>query len=157
MSFSLRIAANERRRLVLRHLDLHPLFQEMAACQGIDLMGRWWNGLESMLLRALGHCARCRQSKACRAWLRRAAPANPFPAFCPNNRILEACRIMDDGAAQLSMHEPNTIPERPMTLAELMADPVVRQVIKADRPRASRRLRGWFTLERLHLTARTTH
>ncbi len=56
------VEATERRKLVLRHLDLHPLFQEMAARRSIDLAGRWWDGAESMLLRALGRCRRCRQS-----------------------------------------------------------------------------------------------
>lgn len=85
----------ERRKLVLRHLDLHPLFQKMAAHQGIDLTGGWWDGLESMLLRALGRCRHCGQSQACRSWVRTAAPRATCPVFCPNGRVFEACRIMD--------------------------------------------------------------
>lgn len=133
MSLATRTAANERRRLVLRQIELHPLFREMAARQGIDVAGRWWNGLESMLLRALGRCARCGHSKACRAWLRRAAPDNVAPAFCPNSRVLEACRIMDPGTPPRPGDGRNSAPARPVSLTELLDDPLVRQLKRPDR------------------------
>jgi hypothetical protein len=41
MRLATRAVASERRGLVLRHLELHPLFQGMAARQGIDLTGHW--------------------------------------------------------------------------------------------------------------------
>lgn len=94
-----RVYDSERRKLVLRHIERHPLFERMAARRGIDLAGRWWTGLESMLLRALGRCRGCGQSRACRRWLLSAAAAGEaYPAFCPNAQMLEACRIMDPGA-----------------------------------------------------------
>lgn len=133
MSLATRTVSNERRRLVLRHLELHPLFQDMAARQGIDLAGRWWNGLESMLLRALGRCAHCRQTKACRAWLSRAAPGAAYPAFCPNSRVLEACRIMAPDTLPHSGDGRNIECPQPASLTELLDDPLVRQLKRPDR------------------------
>lgn len=98
MDLARRTVDDERRKLVLRYIERHPLFERMAARRGIDLAGRWWTGLESMLLRALGRCRHCGQSKACRRWLVSAAASEDYPAFCPNARVLEACRIMDPGA-----------------------------------------------------------
>ena len=37
MNLELHVRGNDRRKLVLRHIHLHPLFQGMAARQGIDL------------------------------------------------------------------------------------------------------------------------
>ncbi len=135
------VQANERRKLVLRHIDLHPLFQGMAVRQGIDLEGRWWHGLESMLLRALVRCAGCGQSRACRRWSRAAAPGEAYPAFCPNTRVLEACRIMDPDAPPRPNDDWHRLPQQHPTLREVLADPGVQQVMRADR-RALDRLLG---------------
>lgn len=153
MDLERHVLQNQRRRLVLRHIDLHPLFQGMAVRQGVDLAGRWWDGLESMLLRALGRCGRCRQTEACRRWSRTASPARAYPAFCPNARILEACRIMDPEAPPRPNDDWHRLSHRSPGLKEVIADPCVQQIMRADR-RGSDRLFNLLSGAPKHLLRR---
>lgn len=97
---------NERRRRLLRELAIRPLFRKMAARQGVDVTGTWGRGLEDMVLAGLERCAACPQPKGCQAWLARTGHCLGTPPFCPNARLLEACRIMEGDKVDRSATEP---------------------------------------------------
>lgn len=126
---ALRVIAGEKRRSLLQRLTIHPLFREMAVRQGINLGGGWTRGVEHMLLDALDRCAACAQTRSCRAWMARTPHAVGPPRFCPNGRILAACRIMDPRAATDERPDPMQSPQ----LAELLSDPLVARVMRAAR------------------------
>jgi hypothetical protein len=131
MPSAARALPNERRRGVLQRLAIHPLFRRMAARQGIDLTAGWGRGQERLLRDALDRCAACAQPRSCQAWLATARQGPGYPSFCPNAEAIEACRIMDPdafplpGTGRLSAHA--------LRLKEALADPLVQQVMRADR------------------------
>ncbi len=105
----------------------HSLLWRMMARLGIDPTGRWRRGFEGMIGRAAARCAACPSTDECVAWLARSAPGEWPPGFCPNHRTLEACRIMAPDAAR------NAAPEPEPSLPDMLGDPIVRQVMAADR------------------------
>lgn len=125
---------SERRRRLLREIAIRPLFRKMAARLGIDVTRAWGRGLEDMLLAGLERCAACAQPKGCQAWLARAGHALGTPPFCPNARLLEACRIMDPYAI-LPPVRGGARPAGTSDLAAMLADPLVRQVMRGARPK----------------------
>ncbi len=120
-----------QRQLFSRFMAHRP-FRHMLARQGVDLAGSWWRGLESMIFRALRTCSRCRRAPECRAWLAQEHANETCPSYCPNSRIIEACRILDPrapaphppGAGRIDRGDP------PITV--VLADPLVEQMMEAD-------------------------
>ena len=121
----------ERVRLLFR-MRARRLLWRMMTMQGIDPAGHWWRGAERMIARVSANCAACTETERCEAWLDSPASHGPgTPTFCPNGRAIEAARIMDPRAAPL---DPTPCPdtEREAGLDQLMAEPVVRLLMRAD-------------------------
>src|ERR1041385_120877 len=121
-------STEDRHRLaeLIRH---NELFYRMTSLQGINLAGPWWRGLEYMIGRALGRCARCKQKDACRDWLGQEHADQQYPAYCPNVRTIEACRIMDPKAPALGGNELGAPAQVEHDLAELLSDPIIQQLM----------------------------
>ena len=127
------VTPGEDRIRLLYRMRARRLFWRMMTRQGIDPAGGWWQGAEPMMARAAANCAACPKTDICRAWLDgEGSPGAGVPDFCPNGRAIEAARIMDPKAADL--HDgPDRAGGAEPDLAALLADPLVRLVMKADR------------------------
>jgi hypothetical protein len=129
---------HEAQLRLYRNIMAHRPFRRVLARLGIDLSGSWWRGSEDMIARALNVCANCREVEACHRWLEQAPASQPYPSFCPNGKIIEACRIE---AHPLETDE--TAPREP-GLAAMLGDDIVKQLMAADRvaPAIVRQLLG---------------
>lgn len=111
----------------------HRLFRRMLRRQGIDLTESWWRHFDAMIFRALHRCAACSGRDACRAWLAENHPGESCPSFCPNGEVIEACRILDPRAVPPRLEEIEIAGRREPPIAEVLADPIIRQLMDADR------------------------
>lgn len=114
--------------VLYRRMRTHHLFRRMMSHQRLDLSRSWWRAFEEMVFRALHRCANCSQKAVCKQWLDR-NPAQGYPSFCPNTHMMEACRIADP---QTSPRGPTESPVGEPTLADVLAEPIVRQLMCAD-------------------------
>jgi hypothetical protein len=120
----------ERVRLLFR-MRSRRLLWRMMTTQGINPAGHWWQGAERMIARVAANCAACTETERCQAWLDNPAHGPRTPTFCPNGRAIEAARIMDPRAEPLDP-TPSPNAEREVSLDQLMAEPVVRLLMRAD-------------------------
>jgi Family of unknown function (DUF6455) len=130
MSHASPVTAGEDRVRLLYRMRARELFWRMLQRQGIDPGRRWWFGSETMVARAVDKCAACPAIAACRSWFS-APQSERVPGFCPNARVIEACRIMDGAAMPLELAEPRGRADPSVT--ELLAEPIVKQLMRADR------------------------
>lgn len=124
-------AQQQQIRFLYRILS-HRLFRQMLRRQGIDLAESWWRGFDAMIFGALRRCAACSGRDACRAWLAEPHPTETCPSFCPNAEVIAACRILDPRAAPPRAEEIEVAGRREPPLAEVLGDPIIRQMIDAD-------------------------
>jgi hypothetical protein len=124
-------------RQLPRRFMAHRPFRQMLARQGVDLAGTWWRGLEGMIFRALRACSRCSRAPECRTWLAQGHANEACPSFCPNSRIIEACRILDPRAP--APHPPGAgrVDRGDPPITALLADPLVERMREADGVSAS--------------------
>ncbi len=115
----------------------HRPFHRMLSRQGIDLARCWEHGLERMIFEALHICERCASKEACRHWLRSDRARASYVAFCTNALLVETCRIIDPDAPPLGDGRPeDRVPGEP-SLAEILAEPIVKLLMAADRQEAA--------------------
>jgi hypothetical protein len=126
---------------ILRRVRRRRLFHRMMSRQGIDFARGWWHGSEEMIVRALRACSLCPRPETCRSWLDQDHPAENHPGFCLNRTVIEVCRIMDPGATPLASDAPDRAPDGEPSLAEIRDDPIIKQLIEADRMDGDRRQR----------------
>ncbi len=124
------VTPGEDRIRLLYRMRARRLFWRMMMKQGIDPTRPWWHGAERMIAHATANCAACPRTEICRTWLDGDEPVRGVPSFCPNGRAIEAARIMDPQAMPLV---DGGKPKAEACLAELLADPVVKLMMKADR------------------------
>ena len=105
------------------------LFRRMLALQQV-VDGDDWEECEELIRRASIGCEACSDPAYCRTWLDAPRKRATYPEICPNGAILEACRIILDGSQAAEPSKENE-PE----LADLLADPLVREVEEADNAR----------------------
>jgi len=122
----------EDRHRLFALIQRNELFSRMVRHQGLDFSGTWWRGFEYLIGRALGRCARCPQPGDCRNWLDQTHATGAYPSFCPNTTIIEACRIMDPGAPGPGRLDTDEWADIECDLAEILDDPLVRQMMAAD-------------------------
>lgn len=116
--------------VLYRRVRTHQLFRRMMSRQGIDLSGSWWRGFEGTIFRGLRRCAECPEKTLCKSWLGRPTPRG-YPSFCRNTGTIEACRILDPQAPPLGTADSSLGSDEP-SLAEVVAEPIVRQLMGAD-------------------------
>lgn len=126
------VTPGEDRIRLLYRMRARPLFWRMMTKQGIDPTGPWWHGAERMVARAAENCGACRHVQVCRQWLDNGSAAAGVPSFCPNGRAIEAARIMDPRALPLA-DDRGPAPSPEPSLDDLLVDPIVRLLMKADR------------------------
>lgn len=129
-------------RMVYRIL-LHRPFRQLLRRQGIDLTDKSWRPFDHMIFRALHRCASCAAREACRQWLTRAHPEASYPTFCPNGEVIETCRILDPHAAPPTKEESEIAGRREPAIAEVLADPIIAQLMNVDGIEAETR-RAWL-------------
>jgi Family of unknown function (DUF6455) len=126
-------SSREREIRIIYRILSHRLFRQVIQRQGIDFTQRWWRSFDGMIFSAMRRCAACGSRDACRAWLAEDRPRESCPSFCPNGGVIEACRILNPRAAPPAPEEVEIAGRREPPLAELLADPIVRQLMDADR------------------------
>ena len=126
------VTPGEDRIRLLYRMRARRLFWRMMTRHGIDPTGSWWHGTEGMMADAAAHCAACPHTETCRAWLDNEATTPAVPAFCPNGRAIEAARIMDPHAAPPG-RDPAAAQVVEPDLAALLAEPIVKLLMKTDR------------------------
>jgi hypothetical protein len=114
------------RILVHRHL------RRLLHRHGIDLTEKSWRPFDEMIFRALRRCAGCAARDACRQWLSEAHPHARHPTFCPNSAVIEACRILDPRALPATKEESAISERREPAITDVLADPIILQLMKAD-------------------------
>jgi len=132
MSLGTRANCREGERRAIERARSHQLFHRMVRHQGIDPTAQWSRPLADMIFQALGACRRCASAELCRQWLQADRALASYVAFCPNAELIETCRLLDPDAPALDASEASTAAFHEPTLAELMADPVVRMLAAAD-------------------------
>lgn len=132
MSLASRPDRRETQRHVIERMRSHQLFRRMVSRQGIDLTARWSRELEDMIFRAMGGCTSCATAQACRRWLDADRPLASYVAFCPNAELIETCRLLDPAAPPPGAGPGQTSIFDEPSLAEVMADPIIKLVVTAD-------------------------
>jgi len=132
MSLGARANCREEERRAIERARSHQLFHQMMRRQGIDPTARWSRSLEDMIFRALGACRGCASTERCRRWLQADGPLASYVAFCPNAELVETCRLLDPAAPALDAGAASAPVSREPTLAELLADPLIRSLAAAD-------------------------
>ena len=130
MSLASKSTRREQERRAIGRMLAHRLFHRMVARQGVELSGHPWPELQNRILQALRKCELCANARACRAWLRSDGRRASYVALCPNATLIETCRILDPAAPSLSDEAP--VAGEP-SLAELLAEPIIRLVMASDR------------------------
>ena len=111
---------------------LHRPLRQLLRRQNIDLTERSWRAFDDMVFRALHRCAHCKAREACQQWLAEPHPGETHPAFCPNATVIAACRILDPKGAAPTQAEGDIAGQREPPIAELLADPIIQQLMNAD-------------------------
>jgi hypothetical protein len=124
--------AREREIRVIYRILSHRLLRRIIRRQGVDLAEHCWRIFDDMIIRALHRCAACSHKDACRDWLAHDHPSENYPRFCPNGEVIEACRILDPRAAPAPRDAVEIAGRREPPLDEVLAEPIVRQLIDAD-------------------------
>ncbi|MGO8914456.1 MAG: DUF6455 family protein [Stellaceae bacterium] len=122
----------EKQRRAIERMVAHQLFHRMITCQGIDLVGGWRRGLEEMIFHALRKCELCASTQVCRDWLRSDCRRASYVAFCPNAELIETCRILDPNALSLNSDLPEAYIRCKPSLAEILAEPIIKLVMASD-------------------------
>jgi hypothetical protein len=124
---------HQAQRRLFHRMMTHSLFRSIISRLGIELSGGWWRGSEELIFRALRACADCPRKPACRAWLDQAQGHDQYPPFCSIGPIIEACRIMAPRAMPLVADASPDSGQIDADLAEMLGDPVIQQVMEADK------------------------
>jgi hypothetical protein len=127
----------EKQRRAVGRMVAHMLFHRMVTRQGIELAGCWRLGLEEMIFQALRKCELCASTRMCRGWLQSDRRRASYVAFCPNAELIETCRIQDPNALPLDPELPQASIRGEPSLAEILADPIIKLVIASDRAGAA--------------------
>jgi hypothetical protein len=114
-------------------LRAHPLFRQMIARQGIDLTEAAWRAFDGMIAQAIRRCGACPEPAKCVTWLDEEHPRESSPVFCPNSAMIAASRIVDPKAAPGTGDEVEIAGRVEPLLEQLLADPMIRQLMDADR------------------------
>ena len=128
MSIASAVSPAEDRIRLLYRMRARELFWRMMTRQGINPAGIWWHGMEDMVARATANCAACPHTASCRSWFDHPS-GERIPRFCPNQRAIEACRIMDPVATPLIAEK---VPSVSPTLVEVLEEPIVKKLMAAD-------------------------
>jgi hemerythrin-like domain-containing protein len=120
------------RRRAIERMMAHRLFHRMVVRQGIDLAGCGLPGLEEKIVQSLRKCELCAQKQVCRGWVQSDRRLASYVAFCPNSGLIETCRILDPDALPLHPEPPEAAIRREPSLAEMLAEPIIKLVMASD-------------------------
>jgi hypothetical protein len=127
----------EMRRRAIERMMAHRLFRRMVTRHGIDLAGCGLPELEEKIVQSLRKCELCAQKQVCRDWVQSDRPLASYVAFCPNSGLIETCRILDPDALPLHSEAPEAAIRREPSLAEMLAEPIIKLVMASDRVAAA--------------------